>query len=176
MGSAADSKLDLITMFPDRIDIMARQALSAARDKKLRIGAAESCTGGLVAAALCSIPGASDVFDRGFVTYSNLAKQQVLGVPAETLEAYGAVSEQTARAMAAGVLAHAPVDLAICTTGVAGPGGGSAEKPVGLVHLAVARRGAMVLHSRQLFGDRTRPEIQLATVERGLEMLLEAIG
>jgi nicotinamide-nucleotide amidase len=163
-------------MFPEPIDKLTRTVLETARARGLTIGAAESCTGGLVAAALCAIPGASDVFDRGFVTYSNAAKQQALDVPSATLEVHGAVSEATARAMAAGVLAHSSADLAISTTGIAGPGGGSPEKPVGLVHIAVARRDGAVFHRRELFGPQTRPAIQMATVEAALTMLLEAIG
>jgi len=163
-------------MFPDPIDSLARTVLETARARGLTIAVAESCTGGLVAAALCAVPGASDVFDRGFVTYSNAAKQQVLGVPIATLDAHGAVSEPTARAMAAGALAHSGADLTISTTGIAGPGGGSPDKPVGLVHLAVAQRGGEVLHRRERFGPQSRAAIQMATVETALGLLLEAMA
>jgi nicotinamide-nucleotide amidase len=163
-------------MFPEQIDSLARRILDAARAQGLQIAAAESCTGGLVAASLCSIAGASDVFERGFVTYTNLSKRQVLGVPATTLDGFGAVSEPTARAMARGVLDHTPADLAVATTGIAGPGGGSADKPVGTVHLAVARRGGAVLSRHEQFGDQPRGEIQLAAVESALRLLLAALS
>jgi nicotinamide-nucleotide amidase len=163
-------------MFPDPIDRLARQVLIAARDRGLTLGTAESCTGGLLAAALCAVPGASDVFDRGFVTYSNAAKLEALGVPEATLEAHGAVSDPTARAMALGVLAHSRAALAASTTGIAGPGGGTDEKPVGLVHLAVAMRGGAVIHRRELFGPLPREAIQMATVRSALFMLLEALS
>ena len=162
-------------MFPARIDSLARRVLDAGRAAGVRISAAESCTGGLLAASLCAIPGASDVFERGFITYSNAAKMQVLAVPATTLEGFGAVSEPTARAMARGVLAASPADLAVATTGVAGPGGGAPDKPVGTVHLAVARRDGAVISRREQFGDQTRESIQLASVESALSMLLDAL-
>ena len=114
--------------------------LERCRARGLTVATAESCTGGLVAGALTEIAGSSDVVDRGFVTYSNAAKQAMLGVPAAILERHGAVSRETAEAMARGALAHAPADLAVAITGIAGPGGGSAEKPVGLVHFAAAAR------------------------------------
>src|SRR6266480_2598505 len=118
--------------------------------KKLKIAAAESCTGGLVAATLTEIAGSSDVFERGFVTYSNEAKQTMLGVPAATLASHGAVSRETALAMATGALAQAPVELAVSITGIAGPGGAVAGKPVGLVHFAAAARsGALVQRERR---------------------------
>src|ERR1700680_1245288 len=123
----------------------AQALLDLCRGKKLKIAAAESCTGGLVAAALTEIAGSSDVVDRGFVTYSNDAKEAMLAVPAETLRRHGAVSRQTAAAMAKGALAHSAADLAGAVTGIAGPGGGSAKKPVGLVYLAaLARDGRRV--------------------------------
>ena len=116
--------------------------LELCRGKWLKIATAESCTGGLVAAALTEIAGSSDVVDRGFVTYSNDAKKAMLGVPEATLASHGAVSRETAEAMAQGALAHAPVDLAVAITGIAGPGGGTAGKPVGLVHFAAAPAAA----------------------------------
>lgn len=157
----------------DRLQKLAETVLALCRAKKLMIATAESCTGGLIAGALTDIAGSSDVVERGFVTYSNRAKSEMLGVPAALIEQHGAVSAEVARAMAAGALAHAPVDLAVAVTGIAGPGGGSTEKPVGLVHLAVARRGGTAANEHQVFpGDRTG--IRLATVLRALELLRAA--
>jgi len=163
-----------MTMFPDPIDALARQVIDAARKSGLRIATAESCTGGLVSAALCAVAGASDVFDRGFVTYSNTAKMAMLCVPATTLVEFGAVSEPTARAMAKGALAHSDADLAVSITGIAGPGGGSPEKPVGTVYLAVARRDGAVQCRHESFGDRGREAIQLDSLVSALTMLLDA--
>ena len=153
-------------------DILARAEtlLAAARAKKLKIATAESCTGGLIAGLLTEIPGSSDVVERGFVTYSNKAKDELLGVSPQVLETHGAVSEQTARAMAAGALKHSRADIAVAVTGVAGPGGGSADKPVGLVHLATAR-GGDVVHRECRFGDIGRSQVRLKTVAVALEML-----
>ncbi len=137
------------------------------------LATAESCTGGMIAAALTDIAGSSDVVERGFVTYSNAAKSEMLGVPADLIARVGAVSEEVARAMAMGALVHAPVDLAIAVTGIAGPGGGSAGKPVGLVHFGVARRGVPTHTEHHVFpGD--RDAVRRATVLRALEMLLAA--
>ncbi len=119
----------------------ARRVLALARARGLHIATAESCTGGLVAAALTEIAGSSDVVECGFVTYSNEAKQKMLGVPAATLKRHGAVSSETAAAMAAGALKHSPADISLAITGIAGPGGGSKQKPVGLVYFAAACRG-----------------------------------
>lgn len=154
---------------------LATQVLAAARAKGLRLGTVESCTGGLIAGALTEIAGSSDVVEGGIVTYSNDLKMLLVGVPAETLAAHGAVSAQTAAAMVGGLLARVPtVDLAVAVTGIAGPGGGSAEKPVGLVYLACQRRGNAVQVERQIFpGDRA--EIRRATVNRALQMLLEPL-
>ena len=138
------------------------------------IATAESCTGGMIAATLTEVAGASDVFERGFVTYSNAAKIELLGVPANVIEAEGAVSEVVARAMATGALAHSTAHLAVAVTGIAGPGGGSAEKPAGLVHLAVARRGGVLTHQRCLFGDIGRQQVRCATVQVALQMLRAA--
>jgi nicotinamide-nucleotide amidase len=162
-------------MFDDRLRAAATALLDAARARGLHIATAESCTGGLIAALLTEIPGSSDVVERGFVTYSNEAKMELLGVPADTLARVGAVSRETALAMAAGAHAHSRADLAVAVTGVAGPGGGSAEKPVGLVHLALARKGAAPLHREMHYGDLGRAEVRLATVRTALEMLGEAI-
>jgi nicotinamide-nucleotide amidase len=158
-------------MFPADILRQAEQVLAAARAQKLKIATAESCTGGLVAGALTEIAGSSAVVERGFVTYANEAKTEMIGVPAALIDKVGAVSEEVARAMAEGVLAHAPVDLAVAITGVAGPGGGSEDKPVGLVHFACARRGRPTVHARHLFPG-NRSEIRLAAVRVALALLL----
>lgn len=142
-------------------------------DKKLTIATAESCTGGLVAGALTDVAGSSAVLDRGFVTYSNNAKQQMLGVPAETLKKYGAVSRQTADAMAHGALEKAKVDLAVSITGIAGPGVGSADKPVGLVHFAAVSRDGTTLHAAMRYGDIGRSEVRRKSVLQALRMLQE---
>ena len=123
-------------MFDDALIREAASLLDACRARALKLATAESCTGGLIAALLTEIPGSSDVVERGFVTYSNAAKTEQLGVPADLIATHGAVSEPVARAMAEGALSHSHADLAVSVTGVAGPGGGTATKPVGLVHLA----------------------------------------
>jgi nicotinamide-nucleotide amidase len=141
--------------------------------KKLTLGLAESCTGGLLAAALTDIPGSSRVLDRGFVTYSNEAKQQI-GVASVTIERYGAVSRETAEAMAKGVLANAPVTLSAAITGIAGPNGGTPEKPVGLVHFAVAAsRSGKLVHHEHRYGAIGREQVRRASVLRALAMLTE---
>jgi len=147
--------------------------LELCRHKKLRIATAESCTGGLIAATLTEIPGSSDVVDRGFVTYSNAAKQAMLGVPAATLRQFGAVSRETAEAMAAGALANAPAELVVSVTGIAGPGGGSPGKPVGLVHFAAAARRGGLIHRERQYGDIGRAEVRNASVVEALDMLRE---
>ena len=147
--------------------------LDLCRTKKLRITAAESCTGGLVAATLTDIAGSSDVFERGFVTYSNEAKVAMLGVPSTVLESHGAVSRETADAMATGALAHAPVDLAVSITGIAGPGGAVAGKPVGLVHFGGASRRGRRLHRERRYGDIGRGQVRDASVREALAMLRE---
>ncbi|WP_026362924.1 nicotinamide-nucleotide amidohydrolase family protein [Methylopila sp. M107] len=155
---------------------LAEEVLRLARGAGLTIATAESCTGGLVAGALTEIPGSSEAVDRGFVTYSNLAKTQMLGVPAELIEAYGAVSEEVARAMAAGALNASGAGLAVAITGVAGPGGGTEAKPVGLVHFAAVRRGQPAIHREKRFGDIGRAEVRGASVLVALQMLREAAG
>lgn len=140
---------------------------------KLRIATAESCTGGLVAAAITGINDASAVFDRGFVTYANEAKTAMLGVPGALIDVHGAVSEHVAIAMAEGALAHAPVDIAVAVTGIAGPGGGTAEKPIGLVHFGAARRGVPTRHVVHIFEDLGRDSIRLAAVRQALLLLME---
>jgi len=151
---------------------LAEAVLTAARTKKLVIAAAESCTGGLVSGALTDIPGSSDVVDRGFVTYSNEAKMQMLGVREQTLRDHGAVSAETARAMAEGALANSLANLSVAVTGVAGPGGGTDAKPVGLVHFAAARVGHDTVSEKHLFGDIGRAAIRDASVGVALNLLL----
>jgi len=151
----------------------AEALLELCRGKKLKITTAESCTGGLAAATLTEIPGSSDVVERGFVTYSNAAKETMLGVPASVLERFGAVSRQTAEAMAKGALAHSPADLAVSVTGIAGPGGGTAAKPVGLVHFAAASRGGRLIQHEARFGDLGRVQVRHASVVQALAMLRE---
>lgn len=153
----------------------ATRVLELCRARGLRVATAESCTGGLVAAALTEIAGSSDVVDCGFVTYSNQAKEKMLGVPAMTLTRYGAVSAETASAMAAGALANSQADLAVAITGIAGPGGGSEEKPVGLVHFAAASRDGRHLQRRRLFGKIGRRAVRERSVTEALE-LLEALA
>ena len=158
-------------MFSDALLARAEILLATARTNGVRIATAESCTGGLIAALLTEIAGASDVFGRGFVTYSNQAKQDLLGVPAATLRQHGAVSEPVARIMAEGAIRNSTAQLSVAVTGIAGPGGGSDEKPVGLVHIAVARAGQPTLHRELRFGDIGRSAIRLASVAAALEML-----
>ena len=162
-------------MFDTALRDQARDLLDAARAKNIRIATAESCTGGLIAGLLTEIPSSSDVVERGFVTYSNEAKEEALGVPAALLRKYGAVSDQVARAMADGALRHARAQLAIAVTGIAGPGGGSADKPVGLVHVALADGHNIVSHEFR-FGDIGRSEVRLATVKEALKLLRAVIG
>jgi nicotinamide-nucleotide amidase len=151
----------------------ARSLLDLCRVKKLTIATAESCTGGLLAATLTEISGSSDVFERGFVTYSNDAKQEMLNVPPKTLSVHGAVSRETAQAMAAGALAHAPVDLTVSVTGIAGPQGAVTGKPVGLVHFVAASRGGQLVHREHNYGDIGRVQVRHASVKQALAMLRE---
>jgi nicotinamide-nucleotide amidase len=153
----------------------ARKVIERATAGGIRIATAESCTGGLVVAALTEIAGSSAVVDRGFVTYSNEAKEAMLGVHHHTLVAHGAVSSETAAEMAEGALAHSVADLSVSVTGIAGPGGGSAEKPVGLVFMAIARRGVPAEVREFRFGDKGRSDIREATVYAALDALLEAL-
>ena len=158
---------------PDATIARARRVLETCQDPALRLATAESCTGGLIIAALTEIAGSSTVVDRGYVTYDNRAKQEVLGVPAEILTTVGAVSEACARAMAEGALGRAGVDLVVAVTGIAGPGGATPEKPVGLVHFALARRGAPTTHDHRIFpGDRAT--VRLATVDHALDLIVAA--
>jgi nicotinamide-nucleotide amidase len=149
----------------------ARRLLALCRDRGLTIATAESCTGGLVAGALTDIAGSSDVVECGFVTYSNKAKQVMLGVTSLTLERSGAVSRETAEEMAQGALARSDADLAVAITGIAGPGGATPGKPVGLVHFAAAARGGRLVHQAEKFGDIGRRKVRQKSVEVALTML-----
>jgi nicotinamide-nucleotide amidase len=159
---------------PDRAIIETATALiELCVKKKIKIATAESCTGGLVAGALTEVPGSSAVVDRGFVTYSNAAKQQMLGVSADTLRDHGAVSQETAEAMVRGALGKADADLVVAITGIAGPGGGSADKPVGLVHFAVGSRAGALNAVEMRYGDIGRAEVRRKSVLQALAMLTE---
>jgi nicotinamide-nucleotide amidase len=158
-------------MTSDVIRDAAVRVLDACRFHGLKVATAESCTGGLVSGALTEIPGSSDVLDRGFVTYSDAAKHTMLGVSILILERHGAVSRETAEAMAAGALAMSEADLAVAITGIAGPGGGSAEKPVGLVHFAAAARDGRRLHREERYGDIGRSAVRAQAVAEALAML-----
>lgn len=158
-------------MFPSPLLSLAEIILSEARAQKLRIATAESCTGGLIAGLLTEIPGSSDVVDRGFVTYSNRAKADMLGVPGDMIADMGAVSEAVARTMAEGAVENSNAHLAVAVTGVAGPGGGTAMKPVGLVHIAACRENRSILHEAHRFGDIGRANIRMKTVEAALLLL-----
>ena len=155
------------------IRALSRSLLDLCRMRKLTIATAESCTGGLVAGALIDIPGSSDVIDRGFVTYSNDAKRVMLGVNVTTLATFGAVSKETATQMAVGALERAGVDLAVAITGIAGPGGATPGKPVGLVHFAVAARDGRIVHREQRYGAIGRSAVRERSVVEALRMLLE---
>jgi len=161
-------------MLPADLTALANRVLDRARQRGVMVATAESCTGGLIAGCLTEIAGSSAVVDRGFVTYSNQAKTDMLGVPAATIEAVGAVSEEVARAMAEGALARSRAGLTVAVTGVAGPGGGSAEKPVGLVHFGCAMAGADTRHQRIVF-DGSRSDVRRETVRAALEMLLARV-
>ena len=155
----------------DELASEAAELLAACRARGLKLASAESCTGGLIAAILTEVPGSSDVFERGFVTYSNRAKTDMLGVPADVIALHGAVSREVALAMAAGAIGRSEAAIAVAVTGVAGPGGGTAEKPVGLVHLAAARRGASSLHREIRAGDIGRRAIRHAAVREAFALV-----
>jgi nicotinamide-nucleotide amidase len=160
-------------VFTSEVLSLAETALDRCRERGWHVTTAESCTGGLVAAALTAIAGSSDVIGRGFVTYSNEAKSELLGVPPATIAAHGAVSAETTAAMATGALLRAPADLALSITGVAGPGGGSAAKPVGLVIFGLARRDGDCHTERHVFpGDRTA--VREAALKVALGLLADA--
>jgi len=162
-------------MFSADLHARAEALLAAARAKSLKIATAESCTGGLIAGLLTEIPGSSDVLDRGFVTYSNDAKEAMLGIPPALLRQHGAVSEAVARAMAEGAIRNSAAQVSVAVTGIAGPGGGTEDKPVGLVHIAAARAGEATLHRECRFGDIGRGAIRLASVAAALELLSQLV-
>lgn len=163
-------------MFPDDLKVNAQQLLAELRGQEMLFASAESCTGGLIAALMTEIPGSSDVVDRGFVTYSNDAKIEMLGINAGLIDTYGAVSREVALAMAEGALVHSNADIAVSCTGVAGPGGGTGEKPVGLVHIAAERIGLPPLHRECRFGAIGREAIRMQTVVAALELVRKAAG
>ena len=163
-------------MFSSEINQRAEAVIAAYAARGLKLALAESCTGGLISAALINVPGASKVVDRGLVTYANEAKMELLGVPAEILDSAGAVSAETARAMAEGAVAYDGIDAAVAVTGIAGPDGGTAEKPVGLVHIAALRSGQVSRHRECRFGDIGRDEVRIATVIAALDMLTELVA
>lgn len=157
-------------MFSNEIMDQAEKLVEALRQRKLMMATAESCTGGLLAGLITTVPGTSDVFERGFVTYTNESKMQMIGVPEAILNEQGAVSRECAEAMAKGALARSSADLAISITGIAGPTGATPAKPVGLVHFGLARRDGLLQHRQERFpGDRTA--IRLASLEVAMELL-----
>ena len=159
-------------MFDAALRDKAARVLDGCRARHITLATAESCTGGLIAGCLTEIAGSSDVVERGFVTYTNEAKADLLGVPETLFATVGAVSEEVARAMAEGALARSPARISIACTGIAGPSGGTADKPIGLVHLAAAREGHPTLHQRCTYGDIGRTAVRLASVDDALELLL----
>lgn len=161
-------------MFPDDIALLARQVIEAAVARGVKIATAESCTGGLVAGVLTAIAGSSAVVERGFVTYSNAAKTGMLGVPDELIVERGAVSQAVARAMATGAIAHSEATVSVSITGIAGPSGGSDDKPVGLVHFAACGPDGLN-HAEHCFGDIGREDVRLASVRVALTLLLDRI-
>jgi len=158
-------------LFETDLTDKAAHLLKMAGEKHMRIATAESCTGGLIAALMTEIPGSSVVVGRSFITYSNRAKHEILQVPAELLREHGAVSEPVVRAMAQNIFDMTTAHLTIAVSGIAGPGGGSAEKPAGLVHMAVCHEGEIV-HKEHQFGDNGRTEVRLATVNAAMDMML----
>lgn len=162
-------------MFPLEVETLARLLVDEARQKSLRIVTAESCTGGLVAGAICAVAGASDVFERGFVTYSNRAKQELLGVPGDLIADMGAVSEPVARMMAEGALENSNAHISVAVTGIAGPDGGTRMKPVGTVHIATARSNQALRHREEFFQDPTREGVQMAAVQAALQALRDRV-
>lgn len=158
-------------MLSEALKAEASRLLDILRSRRLKLVTAESCTGGLISALLTEIPESSDVVERGFVTYSNEAKSQMIGVDARLIAAHGAISREVALAMASGAIAHSLADVSVAVTGVAGPGGGSAAKPVGLVHIAAACKGASPIYLECRFGDVGRAEIRLRSVEAALKLV-----
>lgn len=165
-----------MSLFPPDIEALAARIITSFAERGLTVATAESCTGGLIVGALTEIAGSSAVVDRSFITYSNRAKMDLLGVTSATLAGFGAVSREIALQMVAGALTRSGADLAVAVTGIAGPGGGSDEKPVGLVHIAARSRSGILLHKEMRYGDLGREGIRLATVRTALEMLREAAG
>lgn len=163
-------------MFSDRLINHALLISDDARQKRLRICTAESCTGGLLAGLFTELAGSSSVFERGFVTYSNHAKQDTLGVPGDMLADFGAVSEVVARAMAEGALAASRSNISVAITGIAGPGGGTPMKPVGTVHIACARENKAILHEMHSFGDIGRSQVRQETLVAALNMIAQQIN
>lgn len=163
----------MTSMFPEALTARAVALINFCRGRKLMLATAESCTGGLIAGLVTSVSGSSDVLDCGFVTYSNGAKSRLIGVPAGLITQHGAVSEEVARAMAEGAFAHSAADIAVAVTGIAGPGGGTAAKPVGLVHCAAARAGFPTRHRELRLGDIGREAVRLQTVSEAIEMAYE---
>lgn len=160
-----------MSIFPRRLVHLAELTLADAREAKLKLATAESCTGGLIAGLLTEIAGSSDVVERGFVVYSNEAKREMLDVPGDLIADFGAVSEPVARAMAEGALRNSRAHVSVSVTGVAGPGGGTPMKPVGLVHFGAARQGRSILHEMQRFGDIGREEIRIKSIETALNLV-----
>ncbi|MEX0838969.1 MAG: CinA family protein [Parvibaculum sp.] len=164
-----------MSIFPRRLVHLAELTLADAREAKLKIVTAESCTGGLIAGLLTEIAGSSEVVERGFVVYSNEAKRDMLDVPGDLIADFGAVSEPVARAMAEGALKNSRAHIAVSVTGVAGPGGGTPMKPIGLVHFGAARTGRSIIHEVQRFGDIGREEIRIKSVESALNLVRRMI-
>jgi nicotinamide-nucleotide amidase len=163
-------------MFPAREVKRAEKVVADCRAKGFTLTMAESCTGGLLASLITEVSGASDVFQRGFVTYANCAKTDMIGVPAPMIDEFGAVSNQVAEAMATGALAAAHADLAAAITGIAGPAGGTADKPVGRVHIAIARSDMPPTSKQFDFGDLGRSRVRLQTVASALQMIQQAVA
>ncbi len=163
-------------MIPDKIRNHAMLVLDDARQKRLKICTAESCTGGMLAGLLTEFAGSSAVFERGFVTYSNRSKEEMLGVAGDVLADYGAVSEAVSRMMAEGALEQSRANIAVAITGIAGPGGGTPMKPVGTVHIACARENKAVLHEMLQTGDIGRHEIRMAAMECALNLISAQIA
>ena len=166
----------MTAVFPPDLTARAAALIDRCRRNGLMLATAESCTGGLIAGLITSVSGSSDVLDCGFVTYSNDAKTRMIGVPAALITRVGAVSEDVARAMAEGAIAHSAADVAVAVTGVAGPGGGTVAKPVGLVHCAAARRGFTTMHRALRLGDIGRDAVRMETVRVAVEMAYEIAG
>ncbi len=169
-------------MFPEVLSIMVEDLFEACVEQNLTLALAESCTGGLISGCITSVAGASKVFDRGFITYTNQAKTDMLGVPVHMIEEHGAVSENVARAMAEGALRHSNASLSAAVTGIAGPDGGSPQKPVGLVHIACARKGFETRHERHVFkgtsrnkNESARARIRIQAVESALRLLNQMV-